>query len=146
MGIQYDIQLKALPLILNGVNSRLIELTAVCNDLLNKNYSIIKSEKENLDFKSTFLILKKHLLRFHNFYLQLNQRYDNRPPIFRIKDEYDVQDIVHAIRRLNFNDIRREDQIPNYAGSASRIDFLLPISKNSKIFILQIIQRIFEYI
>jgi hypothetical protein len=44
---------------------------------------------------------------------------------FEITDEYDVQDLVHAILRLHFEDVRPEESAPTYAGGASRIDFLL---------------------
>jgi hypothetical protein len=41
-------------------------------------------------------------------------------------DEYDVQDIFHALLRLFVDDIREEEWTPSYAGGASRMDFLLP--------------------
>jgi hypothetical protein len=41
-------------------------------------------------------------------------------------DEYDVQDLVHALLWLYFGDIRPEECTPSYAGGASRMDFLLP--------------------
>ena len=41
-------------------------------------------------------------------------------------DEYDVQDLMHAILRLHFDDVRPEEWTPSYAGKSSRIDFLLP--------------------
>jgi hypothetical protein len=40
-------------------------------------------------------------------------------------DEYDVQDLVGAILALDFDDVRREEWTPSYAGGASRVDFLL---------------------
>ncbi len=42
-----------------------------------------------------------------------------------INDEYDVQDILHALLKLYFDDIRPEECTPSYAGKASRMDFLL---------------------
>ncbi|QBH97575.1 hypothetical protein EKN56_14900 [Limnobaculum zhutongyuii] len=61
---------------------------------------------------------------FNRFYLQLNQRYNNRASLV-IKDEYDVQDIFNALLKLHFNDVRAEEYTPSHAGSSSRIDFLL---------------------
>jgi hypothetical protein len=43
-----------------------------------------------------------------------------------VNDEYDVQDLMHAILRLHFDDVRPEEWTPSYAGKSSRIDFLLP--------------------
>ena len=46
-------------------------------------------------------------------------------PSFEIADEYDVQDLVHMILRLHAEDIRPEEVTPSYAGSSTRMDFLL---------------------
>lgn len=46
-------------------------------------------------------------------------------PTLTIEDEYDVQDLLHAILRLDFDDIRPEEWSPSYAGSSKRMDFLL---------------------
>src|SRR5262249_47411003 len=40
--------------------------------------------------------------------------------------EYDVQDLLHALLMIFFNDVRKEEGTPSYAGAASRMDFLLP--------------------
>ena len=54
----------------------------------------------------------------------LAERHDNRPTI-SITDEYDVQDLLGALLRLHFADVRPEEWTPSYAGNASRMDFLL---------------------
>jgi hypothetical protein len=41
-------------------------------------------------------------------------------------NEYDVQDLLHAVLRPWVNDIRPEEFTPSYAGSSTRMDFLLP--------------------
>ena len=61
---------------------------------------------------------------FHRFARQLKVRHKARPSII-IEDEYDVQDLVHAILKLFFDDVRAEECTPSYAGGASRIDFLI---------------------
>ncbi|MEP7376818.1 MAG: hypothetical protein ABI675_25695 [Chitinophagaceae bacterium] len=61
---------------------------------------------------------------FHSFYNQLRNRHNNRPSI-EINDEYDVQDFLHALLRLHFKDVREEEHTPSYAGSSTRMDFLL---------------------
>ena len=40
--------------------------------------------------------------------------------------EYDVQDLLHAMLRPWIADIRPEEHTPSYAGSSTRMDFLLP--------------------
>lgn len=54
----------------------------------------------------------------------LTQRHDNRKTI-RMTDEYDVQDLMGALLKLHFTDVRPEEWTPSYAGNASRMDFLL---------------------
>jgi hypothetical protein len=43
----------------------------------------------------------------------------------QVKDEYDLQDLVEALLRSLFNDVRPEERTPSYAGASSVIDFLL---------------------
>lgn len=64
---------------------------------------------------------------FEKFYLvseQLEYRYENRDTL-NINDEHDVQDLLHSLLWLEFDDIRDEENAPSHAGSSSRIDFLL---------------------
>ena len=55
---------------------------------------------------------------------QLRKRHNNRNTL-DLTDEYDLQDLFHALLKLFFNDIRAEDVSPQYAGGTSRIDFIL---------------------
>jgi hypothetical protein len=43
-----------------------------------------------------------------------------------VADEYDVQDLLHGILKLHFDDVRPEEHTPSYGGSSSRVDFFLP--------------------
>ena len=61
---------------------------------------------------------------FHRAALQLRKRHGGRPP-FTITDEYDVQDLLHALLKLDFDDVRAEEWTGSYAGKSSRMDFLL---------------------
>ena len=61
---------------------------------------------------------------FHRVARQLRARREKRKTL-DVKDEYDVQDLLHALLRLFFDDIRPEEWTPSYAGKASRMDFLL---------------------
>lgn len=45
---------------------------------------------------------------------------------FRFSSEYDIQDLLHALLRPWVSDIRPEEFTPSYAGSNTRMDFLLP--------------------
>ena len=65
------------------------------------------------------------VMRFHAVVVQLRNRHEGRPTL-DVNDEYDVQDLMHALLRLHFDDVRPEEWVPSYAGSASRTDFLLP--------------------
>jgi len=62
--------------------------------------------------------------RFHLVVRQLKARHDNRETL-AVEDEYDVQDLLHSLLTLYFDDIRPEEWTPSYAGGCSRMDFLL---------------------
>jgi hypothetical protein len=53
-----------------------------------------------------------------------NRRRGSTPLSF--SSEYDVQDLLHALMRPWVADIRPEEHTPSYAGSSTRMDFLLP--------------------
>jgi hypothetical protein len=69
--------------------------------------------------------LDRLVSRFHAVAVQLRDRHDSRTTL-DANDEYDVQDLMHALLWLDFDDVRKEEWVPSYAGSASRTDFLLP--------------------
>jgi hypothetical protein len=68
--------------------------------------------------------LERLVTRFAVVARQLKQRHDERDTLI-IEDEYDVQDLLHALLRIYFEDVRPEEYTPSYAGSSSRMDFLL---------------------
>ena len=76
--------------------------------------------------KSEFII--KLIQNFHIVAQQLRNRYDNRDTLL-INDEYDVQDLLNGLLRIEFDDIRPEEYTPSYAGSSTRVDFLLKKEK-----------------
>lgn len=55
---------------------------------------------------------------------QLHQRYDNRDTLI-VKDEYDLQDLIHSLLHLFFEDVRPEEGTSSLAGVNARMDFLL---------------------
>lgn len=68
--------------------------------------------------------LERLARRFPHVATQLGQRRGGRDA-YRIDDEYDVQDLFHALLWVDFDDIRPEEPLPSHAGSSSRMDFLL---------------------
>ena len=88
-------------------------------------YSIEETSSDKSDF------ITKIINSFHSVSLQLKNRYDKRET-FTIKDEYDVQDLLKSLLAIEFEDIRPEEYTPSFAGSSTRVDFLL---KNEKIVI-----------
>ena len=91
----------------------------------------LSDEDEPTNERDAISLLIHILSHFHTFARQLKKRYNNRRA-FEIEDEYDVQDLLHAILKLHFEDVRKEEYTPSCAGSSTRVDFLL---KNEKIVI-----------
>ncbi|MHB9010028.1 MAG: PD-(D/E)XK nuclease domain-containing protein [Limisphaerales bacterium] len=78
--------------------------------------------------KDAVALIETLCRRFPFLVKQLSARHDKRPP-FLVKDEYDVQDLLHGLLRLHFDDVRPEEVTPSYAGSSARMDFLLKAEK-----------------
>lgn len=74
--------------------------------------------------KDPMVLLAKLFDRFHLVARQLQNRYDDRETL-EVDDEYDVQDLLHSLLKLDFDDIRTEEWAPSYAGGSTRMDFLL---------------------
>jgi len=90
----------------------------------------IKSQidSQGEDFVDSLEKIKILCDRFHAVSRQLRSRYNNRPTL-EVEDEYDVQDLLHALLKVYFDDIRKEEWTPSYAGSSSRVDFLIKQEK-----------------
>ncbi|QWT22117.1 hypothetical protein KPL74_08930 [Bacillus sp. NP157] len=71
-----------------------------------------------------FSLVELICLRFHYVARQLRVRHADRPTL-EVDDEYDAQDLFHALLKLHFDDVRPEEWTPSYAGGSSRVDFLL---------------------
>lgn len=74
------------------------------------------------------LQLERLCSRFHLVARQLRSRYGNRDTL-QVEDEYDVQDLLHALLTLEHDDIRVEEWVPSYAGGCLRKDFLLELEQ-----------------
>jgi hypothetical protein len=75
-----------------------------------------------------FLRLERILSRFHQVAKQLQKRRTGRDTLW-IMDEYDVQDLLHSLLKIDFNDIRAEEWTPSCAGKSARMDFLIKREK-----------------
>ena len=90
----------------------------------------VKEEIKSGDIETTsdminpIKIVKNICDRFHLVARQIRERYNDRETI-DIQDEYDVQDLFHALLHLHFEDIRPEEWVPSNAGKSTRVDFLL---------------------
>jgi hypothetical protein len=100
------------------------EFTNQCMTLLRQmevRLDVGKETKKTSDsMQNVMLICEK----FHGVARQLKERHNQRATL-KVDDEYDVQDLTHALLRIFFDDIRPEEWTPSYAGSQSRMDFLL---------------------
>ena len=110
------------------MNTTIEDLKRLLEDELDKepesDNSAVKVESE-MDYVS---IIKNIFDRFHMVCRQLRNRYESRETL-DVSDEYDVQDLLHALLRIYFDDIRPEEWTPSYAGGCSRVDFLLKKEK-----------------
>ena len=86
-----------------------------------KAFREIQPQTNNIEYEST---LGQIFDRFNRCAQQLKRRHEGRATL-SISDEYDVQDLLQALLKLHFDDVRAEEYTPSYAGGASRIDFLL---------------------
>jgi hypothetical protein len=68
--------------------------------------------------------LRKVCTRFHLVARQLRLRRDYRATL-EVEDEYDVQDLLYALLRLEFDEVGREDWCPAYGDGATRTSYLL---------------------
>lgn len=73
-------------------------------------------------------IIERLISRFHIVVKQMRQRHNSRPTL-DVSDEYDVQDLFHALLKIYFDDVRSEEWTPSYAGRSSRMDFLIKSEK-----------------
>ncbi|MCM1423647.1 MAG: hypothetical protein NC415_07520 [bacterium] len=113
------------------IAGRIVEILRILmqkHDVSNNTAPTEKMQKKELAAIQNLNII---FSSFHKVVKQLRYRHSNKSAL-EIKDEYDVQDLLHALLKLYFDDIRPEEWTPSYAGGSSRVDFLL---KNEKIVI-----------
>lgn len=74
------------------------------------------------------LIIERLCGRFHLVAKQLQSRHAHRETL-RVVDEYDVQDLLHALLILEHDNVTLEEWQPSYANGESRTDFLLKLER-----------------
>jgi len=97
---------------------------AVLSSMIEEIQDYDLNESDQVGEPDQLALIERICLRFHACARQLRSRHGGRKTL-EIEDEYDVQDLLHAILRLHFEDIRPEEWTPSYAGKSSRMDFLL---------------------
>ena len=79
---------------------------------------LVSNEFAHLD------LAKKLCQRFHAVARQLRLRGEYRATL-EVVDEFDLQDLLHALLRLQFDDIGTDEWTPSYTNGAPRTTFLL---------------------
>ena len=69
-------------------------------------------------------VVRRICSRFHLVTRQLRARRDDRPSL-EVEDEYDVQDLMHALLRLEFDEVQPEEWRPSYATGKTQTSYLL---------------------
>jgi hypothetical protein len=75
-------------------------------------------------------VLARLCSRFPLVVRELRHRHNDRTTL-DVVDEYDLQDLLHSMLHLFFDDVRPEEVVPSYAGKSTRMDFLLKDSSIS---------------
>lgn len=84
----------------------------------------LKPKTPFIAVKDPHSIIEQIFQRFSVVANQLRYRHEGRSTI-EINDEYDVQNFLHSLLRIYFDDIRAEEHAPSYAGVNPRLDLLL---------------------
>lgn len=109
---------------LRGLNSA----KEILNSMIQEIQSFQETPTNELKDVDSIRIVENICNRFHLVARQIEKRHGNQSTII-VKNEYDVQDLLHALLKVNFDDVRSEECTPSYAGGASRMDFLIKQEK-----------------
>jgi len=105
----------------------LIGISATINIIEKKEentYDTTSQETNAVAATSASQLIERLFNRFQLVARELQNRWGSRS-VFKIENEYDVQDLLRSLLKIFFDDIRPEEWTPSYAGSSSRMDFLL---------------------
>lgn len=111
----------------NRFKQGLVEAEHILRSMIEEIQNYGLPELSDID-RSDNLSLTLLLSRFHIVARQLRERHQDRQTLV-IEDEYDVQDLLHALLKLYYDDVRPEEWTPSYAGASARMDFLLKQQK-----------------
>ncbi|MBH0182980.1 MAG: hypothetical protein HP490_15235 [Nitrospira sp.] len=78
----------------------------------------------SLSEQETLKLVRKVCLRLHAVARQLRLRKDSRPTV-EIEDDYDLQDLLRALLKMEFDEVGTDEWTPPYAGSLPRTTILL---------------------
>ena len=98
-----------------------VELESAVDDILVE-YGL--KPKPSVSYDNSSFVIEHIFARFNDVTHQLSDRYENRNSLI-LNDEYDVQDLLHSLLKLYFDDIRAEEHAPSFAGVNPRLDILL---------------------
>jgi REase_DpnII-MboI len=106
------------------INEQGKDVTRILLDEANK---ALIEHKQSLSNPTTEALewFEKLSSKFRNMSLILERRKTGKSP-FIIEDESDFQDLLRCFLSIEFNDVRPEEYVPEYAGASAKIDFLLP--------------------
>jgi hypothetical protein len=111
-----------------GSSAKEIEKHQEINLKVSQLYNRLLSDLGPSEEIEVIKIVEKIFDKFHKIARQLRKRHGDRNTL-DVNDEYDVQDLLHALLHLYFDDIRPEEWTPSYAGGSRRVDFLLKKEK-----------------
>lgn len=91
------------------------------------NRRLIETQLPGVTFNnmSSYEMIKVILENFHNASKKITQERRKEHPIFRIADEYDVQDLLYTILKCSFPKLREEDPTPKVGAKSNKIDLIL---------------------
>jgi hypothetical protein len=108
----------------NGLRKGYQAASALLASLVTEVQQFWEDDQEAQPANSQMDRLSRVFRSFRRVIRQLGKRHGGRPS-FEVNDEYDVQDLLHAILLIDYDDVREEEWTPSYAGASSRADFLL---------------------
>jgi len=84
----------------------------------------ISPTQEAIRDADSLVLIRKVCQRFHSVVRQLRLRKDYRPTI-EVDDEYDLQDLLCALLKVEFDEVATDEWTPPYTGGASRTTLLV---------------------
>lgn len=79
---------------------------------------------KNVEVQNHDEIIENIFEKFSRVANQLTKRHDGRDTL-KITDEYDVQDLLHALLLLYFDTAQDEEYTPSHGAKSTRIDFII---------------------